>query len=228
MVHGCVEPTEDVAKVQRVYAGRMLSGGHCCTSWRSGKERTSRHQIGPMTPRDQALKSQWPQDLLDNRDPVDNQDGLVNQNVLLLTSICTAAANPTQVVRSTVAAILSPGVRPTVKGCPALHPHWFRTLPIGPAPMAHARCRSFGGELQGLDGHNPLAKWVAQFCTIYPHHAIYVTNSVRYWNDDNDTIQILQFYCLNATIQRPTLDNMSHLNPPGSRYNSLCYMCSKL
>ena len=44
VVRGCVEPHDEVAKISMVKAGRMLSGGHRCTSWRSGQIRGSREE----------------------------------------------------------------------------------------------------------------------------------------------------------------------------------------
>ena len=49
------------SKIWMVNAERMLSGGNWCTSWRSGPQRASRKERGPMTPQGQPLgtKDLW-------------------------------------------------------------------------------------------------------------------------------------------------------------------------
>lgn len=74
----------------------------------------------------------------------------------------------------------------------------------------------------------PIGKMGGTILHNLPHHAIYVTNSVRYSNDDNNLIQILHFYQLNVTIQRPTLNDVSPLDPPGAWYFSLYHKCTAL
>jgi hypothetical protein len=86
----------------------------------------------------------------------------------------------------------------------------------------------FGGRLQDLDDQNPLAKWVAQSWPIWHHYAIYVANCVRYCNDDEDTIWILEVWCLHGTIQGLKLQDKSLLGRPCSKYISLIYMTGGL
>jgi len=74
-----------------VNAGRMLSGWHWRTTWRSGPTRESRKGRWPMTPPGQPWRNQQPLVLLDgrnnldNRNPLDNRDSLDNWNPWLLT-----------------------------------------------------------------------------------------------------------------------------------------------
>jgi len=81
----------------------------------------------------------------------------------------------------------------------------------------------FGGGLQGLDDHNPPAKWVAQSWLIWHHRAIYVANCVTYRNDDDDTLRILDFRWSHGTICGPKLQDVSLLGRPGARYIGLIY-----
>jgi len=80
MARGSVQPEEEVSKVWMVNAGRMLSGGHWYTSWRSGPKRATRKESGPMTTPGQPLRIQWPLDLLDNWNSLDNWDPLDNRD----------------------------------------------------------------------------------------------------------------------------------------------------
>jgi len=96
-------------------------------------------------------------------------------------------------------------------------------LPVHCPPMPNTLGGLFCGGLQGLDDHNPLAKWVAQSWPIWHHHAIYVANCVRYHNDDKDTIRFLDFRWSHGTIQGPKLQNISQLSQPGARYIGLIY-----
>jgi len=80
VVHGSIEPKEEVAMVWIVNTGSMLSGGQWCTSCRSGPKRPSGKERGPMTPPGKHLRTQQPLKLLDYqypvgiRHPLDTQD----------------------------------------------------------------------------------------------------------------------------------------------------------
>jgi len=64
---------------------------------------------------------------------------------------------------------------------------------------------------------------VAQSWPIWHHRAIYVANCVRYRNDDEDTIRILDFRWSHGTIRGPKLQDVSLLGRPGARYIGLIY-----
>jgi len=91
VVHGSMQPKVEVANDWMVNAGRMLSGGHWCTSWRSGPKRAGRKGGGTITPPGQPWRTQRPLAILDNRDsfdnwdPVDIRDTLDNRNPWHLT-----------------------------------------------------------------------------------------------------------------------------------------------
>jgi hypothetical protein len=86
---------------------------------------------------------------------------------------------------------------------------------------------SFEGRLEGVDNHNPLAKWMVQIWPIWHHHAIYVANCVRYCNDDEDTIWILDFLWSHATIQQLNLKAVSLLGQPGAMFIGQVYKSSE-
>ena len=125
-------------------------------------------------------------------------------------SIRTPAVNLTPAADYTPAADPTPGVRPPVIASPPVCPLPVCPLPVCPLPVcprpvADTLGGLFGGGLQGLDDHNPPAKWVAQGWPIWHHRAIYVANCVRYRNDDEDTIRILDFRWSHGTIRGPNL-----------------------
>ena len=68
-----------------VNEGRMLSGGHWWTSWRSGPKWSGRKERGPMSPPGQPLRIQRRLDLLDNCDPLDHRDPQDSREPGLLT-----------------------------------------------------------------------------------------------------------------------------------------------
>jgi len=108
------------------------------------------------------------------------------------------AADPTPLADPSAAAYPTPGVRPPIIASPPVSPPPVRPPPVRPLavcppPVADTLGRLFGGGLQGLDDDNPPAKWVAQSSLIWHHLAIYVANCVRYHNDDEDIIRILDF-----------------------------------
>jgi len=137
-------------------------------------------------------------------------------------AIRTPAADPTP------AAYLSPRVRPPINASPPVRPAPVHPLPVRPPPMADTLGELFGGRLQSLDDHNPLAKWVAQSWPIWHLRTIYVANCVRYRNDDEDTLPILDFQWSHETIRRPRLQDVSLLGRPGARYIGLLYKSSGL
>ena len=152
--------------------------------------------------------------------------------------IPTPAADPTPTADPTPAPDTTPGVRPPIVASPPVCPPQVcpppvcpppvcpppvRHLQVRPPPMADTLGGLFGGGLQGLDDHNPPAKWVAQSGLIWHHRAIYVANCVRYRNNDDDTIRILDFRWPHGTIRGPKLQDVSLLGRPGARYIGLLY-----
>jgi hypothetical protein len=138
----------------------------------------------------------------------------------------TPAADPTPGVRPPV--IASPPVRPLQALPLPVRPLPARPLPVHPAPVADTLGGLFGGGLQGLDDYNPPAQWVAQSWPIWHHRAIYVGNCVRYRNDDEDTIPILDFRWSHGTIRGPKLQDVCQLGRPIARYIGLIYMSGGL
>jgi len=128
----------------------------------------------------------------------------------------TPAADPTPEVRPPI--IASPPVRP-----PSVPPPSVRPLVVRPPPVADTLGGLFGGGLQGLDDYNPPAKWVAQSWQIGHHRAIYVAHCVRYFNDDDGTIPILDFRWSHWTLCWRKLQDISRSRRPGARYVSLLY-----
>jgi len=233
VVRGYVEPTAEVAKVQIVSAWRRLCGRHWCTSWRSGPKRASGKECGPMTPPGPPLKNQQPLDSLDNWDPLNNRNRwLRTLPFALLGSILLPLLIllpwPILVLRL----ILLPRPIPLL-GFALLwlqvhpvHHLLVHPLPVCPPPVAHTLGGLSGGGLHGMDDYNPPGKWVALSWPISNHHAVYVSNCVRYCNDDEDTIRILHSRWSHGTIRGPKLREVSPLGRPGAMYIGLIYKSS--
>jgi len=128
----------------------------------------------------------------------------------------TPMADPTPLVHPPI--ISSPPVRP-----PPFHPPPVHPLLVHPPPVVKSWGGLFGGGLQGLDDHNPLAKWAAQSWLIWHKGAICVANCVKYQNDDEDTIRSLDVRWSYATIWGPKLQDVRLLGRPGPRYMGLLY-----
>jgi len=135
----------------------------------------------------------------------------------------TPTADPTPVADPTAMADPTPGVRPPVIASPPVRPLLVRPLLVRPPPVADTLGGLFGGGLQGLDDHNPQAKWVAQSWPIWHHCAIYVANCVRYRNDDEHSIRIMDFRWSYGTIRGPKLQDVWRYGQPGVRFIGLVY-----
>ena len=96
-----------------------------------------------------------------------------------------------------------------------------RPLQVRPPPVADTLGGLFCGGMQSSDNHNPPAKWVVKSWQIWHHHATYVAKCVRYHNDHEDTILILDFRWSHRTIRGPKLQDVSLLGQPGARYIGL-------
>jgi len=141
----------------------------------------------------------------------------------------TPAANPTHEVDPIPTADLTPAVHPPIITRAAVRCRPVRTppvcpLPVRPPPMGDTLGGLFAGGLQGLDDHNPPAKWVAQSQPIWPDCRIHIANYGRLHNHVEDTIRILGFLWSHGTIRRLELQDVSPLGRPGERYIGQLYM----